>query len=297
MNLRALFRQPVLSVSFQQSEALWAIGGRGRITASGRVPLPPGLVNDGVVTDPERAGLLLREAPDFTGNARMQAVAGLPAQRTVVRTLKLPPLQGRPFAEMVEREIRRELPVVAENAYVSWTPGTRHADSIDVLAIGLARDVLDSHVAALRAAGLAPVAADLRLIASARALGLPDCILASVEAAEVELGIFRGGVPVILRHVALAASPGDSAWIDQIQEELLRTNKFYFDSHRDDSAFNELPISFTGGAASRVILSGKLGAATGHEIQMPPAVLTLHPEEEGPRFAANIGLTLKDMAA
>ena len=297
MNLRAILRQPVVTVAFHESDVRWTIGSPGRIASSGRAPLPPGLIDDGVIRDVMAAGEALRTSPGFRGSARMRAVAALPSPRSVFRQIELPALRGRQFAELVEREIRRELPMLAENAYVSWKQASARDGKAQVFVAGIARDVLDSHASALRAAGLQPVAVDLRVIAAARATGAADCIMAYAEAQELELAIFRDGVPSIVRYVPLTAPCGDAAWGVQVTEELARTLKFYRDSHRDDEVAGTLPISFVGGAAQQAILSEGLVASTGHEVAMPPLELSLTPPEETPRFAANIGLALKDLAA
>lgn len=297
MNLRSILRQPVLTVAIHQREARWTVGRRGRITASGATLLPPGMVDDGVILDSAAAGLVLRESADFPGSRRMRVVIALPAQRTVVRQLELPALSGRQFDELAEREIRREMPMLAENAHVTWKRYGERDGKAQLFVVGVARDVLQSHVAAVRAAGLTPLAADLRIIAAARAAGDADCIIANVEEDEIEIGIFREGIPIVMRFVAMSATVSEPAWGDQLAEELARTLKFYRDSHRDDDVIVQLPISIVGGAARQAILVGQITAATGHQIAMPPLQIPLIPEEQTVRFAANVGLAMKDLAA
>lgn len=297
MNIRAFLRQPVLTIAIHAREARWTLGRPGRITAYGATRLPQGMVDDGVILDSAAAGLVLRESADFPGHGRMRVVVALPAQRSVVRQMELPMLRGRQFAELVEREIRREMSTLADNAYVSWKRTGERDGKAQVFIVGVARDVLDSHVAAVRAAKLRPVAADLRIIAAARALGRPDCIIANVEDEEVEIGIFRGGVPAILRFVAMSSSTHETAWSAQITEELARTLKFYRDSRREDDVVAALPIVILGGAAQHATITSEVVASTGHEVAEPALMLELTSAAETVRFAANVGLALKDLAA
>ncbi len=297
MNLRSILRQPMLTVAIHEREARWTLGGSGRITASGQVQLPPGFVDDGVILDSAAAGLVLRETRDFPGSRRMQVALALPAQRSVLRQLELPPLRGKQFAELVQREIRREMPMLADNAYVSWQrTGDRDGKAI-VFVVGLARDVVDSHVAAVRAAGLQPVAADLRIIAAARAIGQRDAIVACIEDEEIEVGIFRDGVPAIVRYVAMSAPCGEPAWTAQLAEELNRTIKFYRDSHREERFIDRVPVSLIGGAARQAILGEGIAEAIGHAVEMPQLVVPMEPEERAVRFAVNAGLAVKREAA
>ncbi len=297
MNVRSLLRQPILTIAIHQREARWTVGRAGRITSSGATPIPAGMVDDGVILDSAAAGLVLRESPDFPGSRRMRAVIALPAQRSVVRQLELPALRGRQFNELVEREIRREMPQLADNAYISWKRTGDREGKARVFFVGIARDVMDSHIAAICAAKLQPLAADLRIVAAARAVGTPDCIIANIEEDEIEIGIFRDGVPAIMRFIAMSAPTSDPAWGAQLSEEMARTLKFYRDSHRDDEVIAELPVCLVGGAAEHAVLESEIAAATDHAIAMPPLRLTLAQPSETIRFAANVGLVIKDLAA
>jgi len=297
MNIRSILRQPVLTVAIHAREARWTLGLPGRITSYGATQLPLGMVDDGVILDSAAAGLVLRESADFPSSRRMRVVIALPAQRSVVRQIELPVLRGRAFGELVHREIRREMPALADNAYVSWKPIGVRDGKAQVFVVGVARDVLDSHMAAIGAARLRPVAVDLRIIAAARALGQPDCVIANIEEEEIEIGIFRGGVPAIMRFVAMSSSPLEQAWSDQITEELARTLKFYRDSRREDEVVNTLPVSLVGGAAQRAMITDQIVASTGHEVGALSLRLGLVSRDETVRFAVNVGLALKDLAA
>jgi Tfp pilus assembly PilM family ATPase len=215
----------------------------------------------------------------------------------VFRTLELPLIAGRQFDEMVAREIRREMPMMADNAYISWKRMPDRGNKGVAFVVAVARDVLDSHSAAVRAAGLQPQSADLRVIAAARAIGEPDCVVANVEEDETEIAIFRDGLPSIVRHVDMTSGADEGEWARQLAEELARTLKFYRDTHRDDVIAAQLPISFVGDAARKALLSPGISEQTGRQVAMPPLRLTLRAEQDTVGFAANLGLALKDIAA
>lgn len=296
MNIRALLRQPVLTIAFHPGEARWTVGSRGAVRASGRIPLPDTAMSDGVVLDPQAVGDILRNDPAFPGAFRMQVALALPAQRTVFRTIEIPQLKGKHFAELAEREVRREMPMASDNAYLSWSRAGERDGKAVLFVVAVARDIMDSHVAAARAAGLHPQAADLRIIAAARAIGDADCVVACVEDAEVEIAIFRDGLPVIVRHVGLNHSHGNDAWLRQLGEELARTLKFYRDTHRDDPVAAGLPITFVGDAAGEAMRSEEVRDLTDRTAVLPPLRLPIDDKDAG-GFAANVGLALKDIAA
>jgi Tfp pilus assembly PilM family ATPase len=297
MNIRSLLRQPVLTVAIHEREARWTLGRGGRIAGLGRVMLPAGLIDDGLITDVGAVARALSEAGDFPGTGRMQTVVALPAARSVFRQMQLPHVQGKAFAEFVAREIRRELPMVADNTYVSW----RLIDAVDGIAqifvIGVARDVLDSHVAALEQAGLAPISADLRVIAAARAIGRPTVVVAHIEEREIELGVFHAGVPSIVRFAAITAPPHDPAWAGQIGQELSRALKFLRDTRRDQGAEgNDMPVYLVGAGARTPGIAEEIARTLENPV-LPATLSDALPEPEALRFAANLGAAMKDLAA
>lgn len=295
MNLRKLLRPRVLTIAFHDEEVRWSLGSRGAISSVGSARLPEGLVRDAIVTDPEAAGRILRESAIAGSSRLLQVTLAIPAQRSVFRQIDVPAIK-RGRDELIEREVRREMPMLAENAYVSWALAGERDGKSSVFVVGAARDVLDSHVAPVRAANFTPDVVDLRVIAAARAIGADDAIVAYVENTEIEIAILRSGIPGVIRHVAMAAS-SEAAWSDQLGAELARTLKFYRDSHRDEDWIDKLPISFVGGAARRAMLIEGLANATGQQFAMPELRTTVRPEDQTVRFAANIGLALKDAAA
>jgi len=297
MNLRRLLRRRVLTIAFHEREVRWTAGAHGEVRQIGAAPLPDGLVRDAVILDPAAAGEILRASQGFPSGRLMQVIVAIPAQRAVFRTLTVPSVSDAKLPELVAREIRREMPLLAENAHVSWALGPAKDGQPSVFVVGAPRDVLDSHVAAAVAAQVTPDAVDLRVIAAARAIGAADAIVANVEDSEIEIAILRQGIPEVIRHITMAGA-GDDAWNDQLAAELARTMKFYRDSHRgDEAAIDLLPISFVGGAARRAILAEQVTPATGNVTAMPPLRTEVQPEGETIRFAANIGLALKEDAA
>ena len=296
MDIRSILWPALLTIAIHKREARWTLGRGGAIASCGRVPLAPGLVNDGVISDPAAGGSLLRAAPDFPRRRRVRVVIALPAQRSVFRTIEVPAVRGKAFDELAGREVRREMPMLADHAYVSWARTGERDGTAHLFIVGVARDVLDSHVEAVQAAGLRPYLADLRVVAAARAAGGPDCIIAHIEEEESEIAIVRDGVPAIVRFVAMSAPCGSSAWLEQVAEELARTVKFYHDAHRDDESFEALAISMAGGAAQQAALGGGVAAATGHRVQVVQLRLPDSPDDAA-GFAANVGLALKERAA
>ena len=113
----------------------------------------------------------------------------------------------------------------------------------------------------------------------------------------MELGVFRDGIPWIIRNITMSSPCGEPAWTEQLAAELGRTLKYFRDSHREDTTIDGVPVSFVGGAARYAVMAGEITASTGHAVSMPPLRLKVTPEQDTAAFASNIGLVLKDVAA
>ena len=65
----------------------------------------------------------------------------------------------------------------------------------------------------------------------------------------------------------------------------------------DEVEVDSFPISLVGGAAPQALFSAGIAAQTGHEVTMPPLRIAVRPDSDTARFAANVGLVLKELAA
>lgn len=146
-----------------------------RVAAS--APLPAGAVKNGEVVDAAAVAQAIRQATAGHGGLGKQARIGIGCQKVAVRVLELPPVQREEDVVAAVRMLAKErIPTAAENALIDYrvlpdaesepgTPAARRA-----LVVAARRELVDGHVAAVRAAGLDPVGVDLL------AFGLARCV-------------------------------------------------------------------------------------------------------------------------
>jgi type IV pilus assembly protein PilM len=137
-------------------------------------PLPPDTVREGEVLDGNALAQTLRE---MFGESRLdkRVRVGVANQRTVLRTLELPPLtDGKELDAAVRFQAEDQIPMPLENAVldyhalgVSETPaGPRQR----VIVVAAQRDMVMRLLGAVREAGLRPEAVDLSAFALIRSL-------------------------------------------------------------------------------------------------------------------------------
>lgn len=137
-------------------------------------PTPSGCVKDGVVTDPEHMGQSLRKALKAAKIRSRRVLAAIAGQGVVVRHIRLPRMTREELTEAMKWEAERYIPFPTEEASIDFDIVERTDDmpagEMEVMLVAAQRKIVDSHVEALRQAGLVPTAMDLQPFAVLRAL-------------------------------------------------------------------------------------------------------------------------------
>ncbi len=150
------------------------VNGTIRAERAAAQPLDADTMREGEVLDAEALSAALREL--FAGGALGKHVrVGIANQRTVMRTLELPPVTDRKeLAAAVHFQAQDQVPMPLSNAVLDFHPlglfetpaGTRQR----VVLVAAQRDMVERLLAAVRGAGLTPVGVDLSAFALIRSL-------------------------------------------------------------------------------------------------------------------------------
>jgi type IV pilus assembly protein PilM len=142
------------------------------------LPLPADTVRDGEVTDVAALSESLREL--FSGSGLSKRVRiGVANQRTVLRTLELPPLTDRKeLAAAVQFQAQDQVPMPLNNAVLDFHPlgviDTPNGPRQRVVLVAAQRDMIERLLSAVRGAGLRPEGIDLSAFAMIRSLYRSD---------------------------------------------------------------------------------------------------------------------------
>jgi type IV pilus assembly protein PilM len=175
----------------------------GRIVAD-RVaarPLPPGLMRDGLVIDPDRLGGELKDLFAEHGFSKRVRV-GLATPRTVLRVIDLPPLEEKDIKAALKMQAQERIPMPLELAVMDHqTVGlvdTPEGQRLRVIVVATEREGVDRLLDAVRRAGLKAEGVDLSIFAVIRALAAveqtPQPILYAQLGDLVNIAIAESGV-------------------------------------------------------------------------------------------------------
>jgi type IV pilus assembly protein PilM len=142
------------------------------------MPLAADTVRDGEVADEGALSDALRELFADSGLGRRVRV-GVANQRTVLRTLELPPLTDqKELSAAVSFQAQDQVPMPLSNAVLDFHPlgliDTPSGQRQRVALVAAQRDMVERLLAALRGAGLTPEGIDLSAFALIRALYRPE---------------------------------------------------------------------------------------------------------------------------
>jgi type IV pilus assembly protein PilM len=153
------------------------VNGSVSVHRAAGAPLELDVVRDGEVLDAEALTAVLVELFEqahLPRNVRL----GVANQRTVLRTLELPPITDRKeLAAAVRFQAQDEVPMPLNNAVLDFQPlgivDTPAGPRQRVVLVAAQRDMVERLLAAVRAAGLRPVGVDLAAFAMIRSLYRP----------------------------------------------------------------------------------------------------------------------------
>jgi type IV pilus assembly protein PilM len=141
---------------------------------AGALALPSDAVREGDVVDEQVLSETLREL--FARNKLSRRVrVGVANQRTVMRTIELPPITDQKELDAAVRfQAQDQVPMPLNNAVLDYLPlgvvDTPAGPRQHVVVVAAQRDMIERLLAAVRAAGLSPVGVDLSAFALIRSL-------------------------------------------------------------------------------------------------------------------------------
>src|ERR1700730_6972508 len=142
------------------------------------LPLAADTVREGEVVDESALSETLREL--FGGSRLSKRVrVGVANQRTVMRTLELPPVtDSKELAAAVHFQAQDQVPMPLDNAVLDFHPlgivDTPAGPRQRVVLVAAQRDMIERLLAAIRGAGLTPEGVDLSAFALIRSLYRPQ---------------------------------------------------------------------------------------------------------------------------
>lgn len=175
-----------------------------RVTRAVSTPMPPEAMKDGVVTDPDAVSFAIRQLLKqckVSANAAYLSVAGA---SVVVRTVRIPEMPEATLRKSIKFEAGRYVPNSVEDSFIEFEIlGSAGDGQMDVLIVAAPKDIVESRVRAVEAAGLEVEAVDIEPFAAFRSLVEADpSVDPSIDTiALIDIGSSTTNVSVVSKGV------------------------------------------------------------------------------------------------
>lgn len=128
-------------------------------------------VKDGIIKHPEVIAESVKKMfdTDFQGElTTRRAALALPSYRSFSRAIHLPKLSDGELRQAVELELEQYIPVPLKDLYVDFTITRQNANDLELFAVAVPRDVVDSYLGLATTLGMEPVLIETTMASAAR---------------------------------------------------------------------------------------------------------------------------------
>ena len=258
------------------------------------MPLAPGLVRDGLITQPKVVGAVISALFESAGVSKERVIISLTGLPFTYRILSLPRMKSTSLHEAIRRAAQREMQLPLEDLYLSWQTIDERRDEQDFFVLGVPRNIVDAVAETLAEAGVKPYVMDIKPLALARAANRGDAIIMDLEPGYFDITLVVNGILSVM-HTVIPRGEGSLVEdnIRRLTDELSKTVEFYNASHPQNPLSPTTPLLLTGELSTDVITCELIQAATEYPVEPLVPPFNLPPDLPVALFAANIGLALK----
>jgi len=277
------------------SVRLLSVSGR-EVKKWGSMPLPPGLIKDGLILKPKVVGAVIGSLFKSTGVPKKHVITSLTGLSFIHRILTLPRMESDSMFEAIQRAARKEMLLPPEELYLSGQPIGNGTGEAGFLVVGVPRNPIDVLVQALKEAEIQSYIIDLNPLALARLAHRKEAIIVNLEPDCFDIVLVADGMPTIM-HTITSRGPGATVEdnVRKLSDELLKTVEFYNNNHPQSPLSPTASLFLTGELSANADTGELIQDEVGHPIEPMRPPLKMPHDLPAASFATNIGLALKKL--
>jgi len=265
-----------------------------RIKSWSEVKLETGLIKDSIVIDEAAVAAKIKHLIQSQAVKEKKVRLISSGLHCLTRPITLPEMPNSMISEAVSREARRVLPVPIDQLYLSWRSIAYSHGKIQVFIVAIPRQMADSLVKTLYAAGLKPSFMTIKPVTLTRLIPISTAILLDLQPAEFDIIILSDGIAQPIRTVSFPEKDfSEEKKLEMIINELDRTIKFFDTNNTEKPLGKGVPLYVSGDLLIRPELHDRLSAAIDHPVRVLTTALKLPEQLEFHRFEANLAAAVK----
>jgi len=215
---------PAAGIDISDASVKWLMleqTARGfRVASWGEVPLPQGIVNNGIIKDGAALSGVLRDVKKHLGGVHF-AHAALPEEAAYVFEMHIP--DNTPHDEalkLIEFEFEGRVPISPEMAVFDFDTIQKHDGAEDEIGVAVfPRDLSESYAAAFAGAGIGLLSLEVEARSIARAVSDDDAVVLLVDFGRARTGfaVLKRGIPIFTSTVEVGGDAITHALAESLQ--------------------------------------------------------------------------------
>lgn len=284
-------RTMTLDISSAAIRLLMTNGKRVERWAS--APLEPGLIKEGLISDPLALGARLKHCIESSKMKGGKVVASISGLYSISRLLSMAKPAGQSVQQDVIQAAMQTMPVSTEEFYLSWQMVSEEESNQQVFVLAMPKNLVDAEVQALRSGGVDPHVLNLKGMALARLIDRQQALIINMEPDSIDIVLIVKGIPQIMRTIPQSQNVPVEDRVEQLIQTLDHITYFYDTQHPQDPLNSVVSLYLVGQFAENPDIVEVLKGRIPYPI-MPLAIPLEYPGNLPVyQYAVNIGLALK----
>ncbi|HHE45793.1 MAG TPA: type IV pilus assembly protein PilM [Candidatus Moranbacteria bacterium] len=140
-----------------------------------------------------------------------KVICSIPESKTFLRMISLPPISEKEAQESIKWEIEANIPLSADKIYFDWQFLNQENNRQNILAVAVAKEVIDDLVEVLEMSGLSVYGIEMESIATARSLILADAkknkssLIVDLGSGKTSFIVTNGSIPYFTSSIPFSA--------------------------------------------------------------------------------------------
>lgn len=195
-----------------------------KLLAIGTVVLPPGVVEDGVLQEPDIVGKAISSLFKNLKIKNTKVGISISGYSVIVKKINLEYMNDEELAEYIDTEADQYIPFDIDEVYLDYQKlptSSKEQDRCDVMLVAAKKEVIDDYLLMLEEEKLKPVLVDvdgfaLENIWETMASAGENVALVDIGASKMNINVISNGVSVLARDIVV----GSNQLTDQIANTL-----------------------------------------------------------------------------
>jgi Tfp pilus assembly PilM family ATPase len=171
----------------------------GKVIKWANLALDSTIAEEGIFPDPQALVAAIKQVVTSSGIEAKDVIASVSGLYSINRLLPRTSLSGVINQETVMAMTQETVSIPIDDLYLTWQTIAVSEGEQSIFVLGVPRDIIDTEVRALKAAGIKPRLVEMKPVALARAVDRENALILSIELSSIDFVVVVESIPVVMR--------------------------------------------------------------------------------------------------